>query len=82
MNPGYSHADKELWKVQLIQWSGNDLCPLEDADARSTLNQGPGAIQNQAGKSLVIYADLLLKPELFPWCLKFITFINITAKMF
>lgn len=50
MNPGYNQGEKELWKVQLMQWSDNDLCPLEDADARGSLSQGPGAIQNQAGK--------------------------------
>ncbi|PIK37660.1 putative zinc finger SWIM domain-containing protein 5 isoform X1 [Apostichopus japonicus] len=67
MNPGYSHADKELWKVQLIQWSGNDLCPLEDADARSTLNQGPGAIQNQAGEKPRTIFDRAMEACLLEW---------------
>lgn len=50
MNPGYSKRDKELWRVRLRQWSSNDLCPLEDADARSNIpNPGPGAINNVAG---------------------------------
>ncbi|XP_041475429.1 zinc finger SWIM domain-containing protein 5-like [Lytechinus variegatus] len=52
MNPGYSKREKEHWRVRLRQWSSNDLCPLEDADARSNIpNPGPGAINNVAGPS-------------------------------
>ncbi|XP_071800276.1 zinc finger SWIM domain-containing protein 6-like [Asterias amurensis] len=37
MNPGYSQREKMTWKEQLVQWGSNDLCPLEDADARNNL---------------------------------------------
>ncbi len=37
MNPGYSQREKLTWKEQLVQWGSNDLCPLEDADARNNL---------------------------------------------
>ena len=51
MNPGYSDKEKEQWKEHLVQWGSNDLCPLEDADARNNLtNPGHVAVHNGAGK--------------------------------